>query len=453
MATLGGDSKSDQALFALLAAQAAHEAAKTTLAAGQSGTRNSTLSRLDSLWAARRTRDSSELLQAVSEWIANEDVAAAAAWFWLTEPIQPSGAPVHVRSSRIHALFGSLRASSRGKSVADFLFAFTTIPEFDATQMVSTLHGPKPILELAIDFGYFELAGRWLDLAKPGQWDLAWIEVATAAIQSRRIDDNDSAASFLLRLRTEQVARALTGLELRSPLNAAARAGQPAPCGSIERHGAFLSEYGSLLLAEWAVKSCFSVARNTLPILKALLALKSAESATAQQTWQWLLDQTVEVDISGFPAGSMSLARFLIQFDHIRELIPNGSEAMVINQAENDLWPWLETAESFQPTENLEKNGRPLVILALHARSHVWLAERWARHMAHELVDPQWAHFAMALHAVAPPDSLSDFVATVRRAAEQHALSLAVRDAECRSDPSASPSEGSAPAARLPARL
>src|SRR5476651_116274 len=116
MATLGGDSKSDQALFALLAAQAAHEAAKTTLAAGQSGTRNSTLSRLDSLWAARRTRDSSELLQAVSEWIANEDVAAAAAWFWLTEPIQPSGAPVHVRSSRIHALFGSLRASSRGKA-------------------------------------------------------------------------------------------------------------------------------------------------------------------------------------------------------------------------------------------------------------------------------------------------------------------------------------------------
>jgi len=453
MATLGGDSKSDQAFFSLLAGQAAHEAAKATLATGQSGTRNSTLSRLDSLWAARRTRDSSELLLAVSEWIANEDVATAAAWFWLTEPIQPSGAPVHVRSSRIHALFGSLRASSRGKSVADFLFAFTTIPEFDATQMVSTLHGPKPILELAIDFGYFELAGRWLDLVKPGQWDLAWIEVATAAIQGRRIDDNDSAASFLLRLRTEQVARALTGLELRSPLNTATRAGPPAPCGSIERHGSFLSEYGSLLLAEWIANSCFSATRNTLPILKALLALKSSESATAQQTWLWLLDQTVEVDISGFPAGSMPLARFLIQFDHIRGLVPNGPDAADIARAENDLWPWLETAEGFRPLENIETNGRPLVVLALHARCHLSLDERWVRNAAHKLVDPQWAHLAMALHAANPPDSLSDFVATVKRGVEQHALSLAVRDAERRSEPSASPSEGLALSARLPARL
>jgi len=433
--------------------------------------RDPAFARLESAEAKHRPCDGLAVLCAISGMIANGETTTDAAWRWLTEII-PNGAD-QPRQSRLYAILSqTLESPANGPTLARLLGPLADAPDFNANRMLVTFHGSQALMGALVGFGGFSLAELWLDGVPPDQWDLSWIDKATAAVKERRHDDQDAAARFLLRLRAEQVSRLfqapsqgaattrpealpalaiqrlLTHLEWEPAATLSQKEGggvgvgdshgvdsffanQPdaAPAGGRERYGSFLAEHGSFLLAEWGALACMG-ARGQLGlrhVLDALLAIKSTGSATAEQALRWIFDHRLES--SFLESGSARVASLLIKVDHAAA----AEQCMLgtVAQDENELWAWLETAESFCPVDRIGEAEPPLVVFAMRAASRLPIAERWVRKMAHELVDPSWAALAVVLHSSSsPPPALPSFVAAVHRAIEQQALSRAVRETE-----------------------
>jgi len=454
--------------------------------AGGATARESELRKLDALWSVRSTPDGSGLLTAVSEWIGQEETTLDIAWVWLTEPALRGASPKHARSSRLHTLMGNMLASSpNGAGLAPKLAPFSNARGFHPLQPIATATGPQVLMSVLVNFGFLGLADQWLDFAEPNQWDMDWVDAAVAVVQSKSHDDHSGAASFLRRLREEQNYRLFAGLPLSEPaqfsrparlsrsiggehpdrlrrgsdddfdhegddaeLNEAMDCalydlskewlvGESTPKAAtpIDKHGAFLATYGALLIEEWeASQACIGHAAFT-----ALAKIKKAKLATAQQAWGWILEQSFQFG-GDRSLPKQSLAQTLVAQDH--EAITGAGSIVgrvLVQQHEAEVWPWLETAECFHPMGPLEANGLSMVALALRAPSHMKLAERWVRNMAHESVDAHWAPLAEILTVKANPD-LPAFVDTVKRSVERHALAATVREAEKTGAANANPS-------------